>query len=79
MVLFEQSSFTHYFITVLKECDNWYYLNQCELKAPKNLFLRNAIIGINWVSEIVYGCVKNQSLKYRRVSPKIKNLKLMRK
>ena len=42
-------------------------------------FLRNAIIGINWVSEIVYGCVKNQSLKYRRVSPKIKNLKLMRK
>lgn len=45
----------------------------------RRMFLRNAIIGINWVSEIVYGCVKNKSLKYRRVSPKIKNLKLMRK
>lgn len=45
----------------------------------RRMFLRNAIIGINWVSEIVYGCVKNQSLKYRRVSPKIKKSKINEK
>ena len=54
MVLFELGDYTTSIDEVLKECDNWYYLNIIGVICWLSVFLRNAIIGIIWTGAPTY-------------------------